>query len=174
MAAIEIAVIYNVNILFIRIIESIFLALAVLNGIRHFYYVLIIKLKRQQVMESWLKYHSDLTGLDQLIFTKRLLNDMIYLVSDSKDGLKLSEREKSIYEYYPQIGNAISEVHSLYEQNIISNQTMIAICKNTINSINNAFDLKKFEPEYLDVTIPNEIRNFVNAHAEQPASQSIE
>ena len=170
MVVIEGFVIYKVDILFIRIIEAVFLVLALINGIRHCFYML----KRRKIKKSWLKYHSDLNGLDQLIYTKRMLNDMIYNISDGKDGQRISEREKSISEVYPQIETAISEANSSYKNNEISVQTMLEICRNTINSINKAFDSNQFEPEYLDVIIPSEIRSFVINHSEQVQTHSKE
>ena len=103
MAVIEIIVICNVNITFIMIIESVFLVLTILNGIRHFSYML----KRRKISKSWLKYHSDLNGLDQLIYTKKILYDMIFRISGNKEGRKMPEREKNISDAYPQIDNAI-------------------------------------------------------------------
>ena len=162
MAVIEIIVICNVNITFIMIIESVFLVLTILNGIRHFSYML----KRRKIKKSWLKYHSDLNGLDQLIYTKKILYDMIFRISGNKEGRKMPEREKSISDAYPQIDNAISKAYTLFENNEISAQSMIDICKYTIHSIDRAFDSNLFEPEYLDITIPAEIRNLTSNNAE--------
>jgi len=153
--AVEIAIICNVNNLFVRIVESVFLLLVVLNCVRRTVYFA----KRQKIKVMWLKYHSDLGGLDQLVSTQRILSDMIYNLSENKEGMRISKREKSYMETYAPIMEAISEAFSFYERNEISTDTMLKICRNTINYIETAFESYSFDPEYLNKAIPDKVRN---------------